>query len=76
MLLGRLTNHSIELLRLIQTFLHVTMELESVPNPTEFDEKAEEGEEEYEELADPLRQNFPSNAKVSCIGVGYLNMAF
>lgn len=77
-LLGRLTNHSIELLRLIQTFLHVTMELESAPNPADVDEKAEEEageEEEYEELADPLRQNFPSNVKVSCIGVGYQNMA-
>lgn len=80
-LLGRLTNHSIELLRLIQTFLHVTMELESAPNPAEVEEKAEEeagedeGEEDYEELADPLRQNFPSNVKVSCIGVGYQNMA-
>ena len=86
LVLGRLTNHSIELLRLIELFLRVKMDIESVPNPGEAvdlqsdtagDVPMEGSEDEYEEevLADPLRENFPSNVKVSCIGVGYQNMA-
>lgn len=81
--LGRLTNHSVELLRLIEVFLRVKMEIEEVPNPADEPEPSsdplpmESSDAEYEEvdLSDPLRENFPSNVKLSCIGIGYHNIA-
>ena len=67
--LGRMSSHSVMVLRLIQEVLNVRFKFEEVENSKTLIKEQEEGYENDEKI------DLPKNIIASCIGISYENMA-